>query len=650
MKNRLINLTGCALALALLTPAGASALAHGHHAPDLVVTSVSSPPASLDSAFSAKARVKNTGKAPAPATRTLFYLSADAKLGKDDPVAGQAHSPALGAGEHSSTPAQVKAPPGTQPGTYYVITCADGTHKVRESNESNNCRASKVETTMTCAAGDADCDGYLPPVDCNNHDPSIHPGAADVPDLHFVDSNCDGIDGDLAHAIFVSPTGDDSGPGTEAQPKQTISAGILAASNVDKDLYVAAGSYPGVLEMADGVSVYGGFDASWHRATGNTTEITGGAVNGGTAAAEARNITTRTTLQLLKLSAPNATSLGSSSYGLLGYNSPGLDLEAVTAAAGNGAAGSAGHDGATGAAGAGGLSGTSDYSGTHSGPGGAGGTSNNSYAGPPGHPGGSGSNGGALGAGGGTGTPGQLTSPDTWGLEGGPGGAGGAGGGDYTHGLSGYAGDSGHYGANGAGGSGGALVGNVWVTAPGGKGADGSAGHGGGGGGGGGSDSGTTVGGDFNQGGGGGGGGGGGQGGGGGRGGQGGGASFGVFLVNSLGAALSGCTITAGNGGAGGSGGAGAYGGAGGPIGFGGPSHNDAGAGGAGGPGGGGGRGGDGGGGAGGPSAAVYGITADSVTDTTLSHGSGGSGGPGGVGSGFGGPSGTAGAAVDYFT
>ena len=31
------------------------------------------------------------------------------------------------------------------------------------------------------------------------------PGAADKPDLGFVDSNCDGIDGDKAAALFVAP-------------------------------------------------------------------------------------------------------------------------------------------------------------------------------------------------------------------------------------------------------------------------------------------------------------------------------------------------------------------------------------------------------------------------------------------------------------
>ena len=42
---------------------------------------------------------------------------------------------------------------------------------------------------------DADGDGTLDADDCAPKDASIHPGAADVPDTAFVDSNCDRIDG-----------------------------------------------------------------------------------------------------------------------------------------------------------------------------------------------------------------------------------------------------------------------------------------------------------------------------------------------------------------------------------------------------------------------------------------------------------------------
>src|SRR5690348_4362462 len=41
----------------------------------------------------------------------------------------------------------------------------------------------------------------------------------------FEDTNCDGIDGDVAKAVFVDAAGgQDTGPGTRDQPKKTISA------------------------------------------------------------------------------------------------------------------------------------------------------------------------------------------------------------------------------------------------------------------------------------------------------------------------------------------------------------------------------------------------------------------------------------------
>src|SRR6188768_1986555 len=39
-------------------------------------------------------------------------------------------------------------------------------------------------------------------------------GTSDAPDDDFLDSNCDGIDGDASHAIFVSPGGSDSADGS----------------------------------------------------------------------------------------------------------------------------------------------------------------------------------------------------------------------------------------------------------------------------------------------------------------------------------------------------------------------------------------------------------------------------------------------------
>jgi len=71
---------------------------------------------------------------------------------------------------------------------------------------------------------DADSDGYGNPavfvrsatqpagyvanaLDCDDSNAATYPGAADDPDGAFIDSNCDGIDGDIAKAVFVAPAG-----------------------------------------------------------------------------------------------------------------------------------------------------------------------------------------------------------------------------------------------------------------------------------------------------------------------------------------------------------------------------------------------------------------------------------------------------------
>src|SRR5208283_1080518 len=105
----------------------------------------------------------------------------------------------------------------------------------------------------------------------------------DKPDLSFVDSNCDGIDGTVADAIFVDTvTGLDTNAGTITSPVKTIGEGIILAfgASPKKDVYVSKGGYAETITMASGVSIYGGYDASnmWQRSNANVTTITGGSI------------------------------------------------------------------------------------------------------------------------------------------------------------------------------------------------------------------------------------------------------------------------------------------------------------------------------------------------------------------------------------
>ena len=513
---------------------------------------------------------------------------------------------------------------------------------------------------------DLDADGFDSTIDCDDADSAIHPGAADLPDDAFVDSNCDGIDGDEADAVFVLSSGADSATcGPLAEPCSTVQHGIDRAATLGfQGVYVAAGDYAESVSLVDGVSVYGGYDASaaWSRDPGtHVSRVIGndGVIEGRALTLLADAISAPTIVADMTLVGPDAAGTlpggqGRSSYVVVVRNSTGgLEIRGNSIHAGTGAAGSAGSVGVaasgTPAAG-GGIGQAAAESGaacddTSRGNGGGGAASPVTGAG-----------GGAGGLGGTQDTdcanfPLTFDATATPGLPGASaetsGGAFGIGGSSGPVCVPGNPGQNGQAGTDGAFGGGavpnGLLIGDYWHAADGDAGSGGSDGTGGGGGSGsGGCDSGTDS---YGAGGG-----GGGAGGAGateaGTGGYGGGGSFGVYLISSnpdlvsnqfqLGAA--------GDGGAGGEAGAGQAGGSGAP---GGSSNGTAsGAGGAGGVGGRGGHSGAGGGGAGGSAAGVYSTagSAPTMSGSTFSGGTAGSGGPGGASAGGGQAAGTPGA------
>jgi len=103
------------------------------------------------------------------------------------------------------------------------------------------------------------------------------PSAQDKPDLDFADSNCDGIDGDKAAALFVAPAGNDANDGSFGHPKATVAAAVTAALPAGKDVYVAAGIYDGkvnFLTSAGNIGVYGGYaPGTWQRSAANVTTL-----------------------------------------------------------------------------------------------------------------------------------------------------------------------------------------------------------------------------------------------------------------------------------------------------------------------------------------------------------------------------------------
>ena len=464
---------------------------------------------------------------------------------------------------------------------------------------------------------DRDGDGALDAQDCAPADPAIGPGFLDVPDLAFVDSNCDGIDGDEKDAVFVSPQGKDTDPGTKAAPKRQIQAAVAAAAATGRDVYVAAGAY-GRVELRTGVGIYGGFRPDgWSRGLLVVTSITG-APEGVFASAA-----TGVVLQHLTVRGEPERGPDRSVYGIRLLSGSSVKLQRVAVSASGGRLGVAGFDGNAGVRGDDGGNGTiGSCDGGRDGRGGAGGAS------PSGGRGGRGGDGGAEGA-----NPGKAGSLGETGTPAGAGGAASSFGLSAEDGKPGANGDGGNPGSNGEGGGNTAAVArNHWAGQDGSSGTDGARGEGGGGGGGGGGQGGLANHGSGNGGGGGGGGGGKGVGG---KGGGAGGGSFGAFLHDSTAIFSHASSIKSGNGGTGGPGGDGGLGGGGGGRGSGAIHCSDEiGNGGNGGLGGPGGRGGGGGGGAGGPSVGIYkaGASQATATDSTVSIGSPGAGGAGGAG------------------
>ncbi len=473
-------------------------------------------------------------------------------------------------------------------------------------------------------------------------------GASDLPELGFVDANCDGIDGEIPKAIFVDHFGgNDGNPGTMALPKKTIMSGInaAAATNPMKAVYISKGNYAESVVLHDGVNLYGGYDASngWRRQVANVTTINSPTTVG----VLASNMGLPTEVQLLTVVAASANMTaangdGQSSIAMLLLNTSGLTVRGCALVSGDGSNGAAGAAGSTGATGG---DGTNAGVGTLTNPG-SGGTSS---CGAPGGVGGTGVSGVTDG------NPGIVGTTPVGGGAAGPFGTGGAAGDcSFTTANDGHdapaIGIGGGVGPPGPNGNPGPNFGSITAAGmylpP--VGLVGGTAHPGGGAGGGGSGGGTAHGSSgfpnfctdcsANRSGGGGGGGAGGCGGTGGIGGRGGGGSFGLVAYGST-ATLESNTFTTGRGGNGGSGGNGGAGGTGGTWGLGaageqsGCNNRKAGAGANGQQGGTGGVGGGASGGTGGASVCVvYKSSALTITGTSpCQNGTPGAGGPGGT-------------------
>jgi hypothetical protein len=397
---------------------------------------------------------------------------------------------------------------------------------------------------------------------------------------------------DGSQAFFVSPAGNDGDPGTPDAPKATIQAAINAAAPTQGDVYAAGGLYPGSIQLADGVSLYGGFEAdSWIRDPAIAESI----IDGGNYAVQGVDVNQLIIegFTIRSADAAGGSQSAMSAVGISLHNSIGVTINQNLLNIGDGYDGAVGVNATdrtgnapNGSAGAGAY-----FALTCSGAvGGSGGDVN--Y----GRDGGLGGRSGGAG-GGSAGWDGENN-----------GGRGGAAGGFAANGNPGSPGNPGDSGISGtAGQSFGSVTSGYYIAAHGGAGASGGNGWGGGGGGGGGAGLACSA-----------------SGGGGGAGGlygpggdfgRGGGGSIGIILSGGTEATITNNTIATSNGGNGGYSGKGGVGQNGGNGASGGSGNANGGAGGKGGNGGKGGKGGNGGCGGGGPVIGIVEVASNSVRD-----------------------------------
>ena len=119
--------------------------------PDLVELSVSSPsPASVKAgeSFTVSDVAKNMGRKAAPKSVTTLCLVGKPDVRTCGVADGSRNVPALKRGKQSQAATQLKTSQDLANGTFWVVACSDGRAKLKESNETNNCKLSEGKISV----------------------------------------------------------------------------------------------------------------------------------------------------------------------------------------------------------------------------------------------------------------------------------------------------------------------------------------------------------------------------------------------------------------------------------------------------------------------------------------------------------------------
>lgn len=162
----------------------------------------------------------------------------------------------------------------------------------------------------------------------------------DLPDSDGRDTNCDGIDGDAANAVFVAASASEGGDGSRTRPFRTLSDALRAVTATRRQVLVAGGVLMEALTVPDNVIIAGGYDpATWRVSETQRTRLVASCP-----VVTARRITNATLLRF-DADGRDATDLGASCVAVMLESADGLQWSDSRIRAGRGA------DGVTGAAG-----------------------------------------------------------------------------------------------------------------------------------------------------------------------------------------------------------------------------------------------------------------------------------------------------------
>lgn len=147
---------GVVLAIALGAAVPATGVAKPRSArADLSVQQLLAPsgPASAGTALRVRDTVRNRGRSTAGASQTRYYLSRDRRKGRGDVrLRGSRKVGKLRRGRRDRGFATLRVPAGAKTARYLVIACADGSGRVRERREGDNCSAARGRIAVTGGA------------------------------------------------------------------------------------------------------------------------------------------------------------------------------------------------------------------------------------------------------------------------------------------------------------------------------------------------------------------------------------------------------------------------------------------------------------------------------------------------------------------